>query len=130
MYQVLRNITSSRTLGTHFELVEPKMGNSACKRQRPAEVPSDIFPAQSDVDLDWNDEGSIHRRTALNCLHNYALGKIEEQSLPAREKQVDRKRLPQKQSIKFADQIEQTKVYEKVELRTGTQCIEELEACQ
>jgi hypothetical protein len=106
------------------------MGNSACKRQRPAEVPGDIFPAQSDVDLDWNDEGSIHRRTALNCLHNYALGKIEEQSLPAREKQVDRKRLPQKQSLQFADQIEQTNVYEKVEIRTSTQCIEELEACE
>jgi hypothetical protein len=99
------------------------MGNRASKRKRAAtepEVASDIFPAQSDVDLDWNDEGSIHRRTALNCLHNYALGKIEEQSLPAPGKD-DRKRPPQKPSLTFADQIEQTNVYENVEIRTSTQ---------
>ncbi len=90
------------------------MGNRACKRKRPAtEVANDTFPAQSDLDVDWNDEGSIHRRTALNCLHNYALGKIEEQSLPSPQAEKDdRKRLPRKPSLKFADQIEQTNFYE------------------
>ncbi len=87
------------------------MGNRVSQRERPAEVANDIFPTQSDMDLDWNDEGCIHRRTALNCLHNYALGKIVEQSLLAPGKS-DRKRQPRKLSLKFADQIEQTTAYE------------------
>ena len=105
------------------------MGNRACKRKRPAkEVANDTFPAQSDLDVDWNDEGSIHRRTALNCLHNYALGKIEEKHLPAPEKD-DRKRITPKPSLKFADQIEQTNFYEILETRTDIPFEEGLIAC-
>jgi hypothetical protein len=97
------------------------MGNLSSKRQRAStEVTDSAFPAQSDVNVDWNDEGSIHRRTALNCLHNYALGKIVEQNLPITEKD-DRKRQPRKPSLKFADQIEQTNIYE---IRTSNEGLE------
>lgn len=89
------------------------MGNRICRSHAESDEEStEAFPAQAGLDLDWNDEASVHRRTAMNCLDNYALGKIVEESL------VDPKgsnlRKPKKNvaSLKFADQLEQAPIFE------------------
>jgi hypothetical protein len=40
--------------------------------------------------IDWASESSVHHRSAINCLHNYALGKMHDQCENAAEsKQVN-----------------------------------------
>jgi hypothetical protein len=84
------------------------MGNRGFKSQ--IERPIVSFPAQEHMELDWNDEASIHHRTAMNCLDNYALGKIDEECLE-NSTAVSRKRRLHQCALKFAEQLEQAIVY-------------------
>ncbi len=84
------------------------MGNRGIKSQ--IERPTVSFPAQAQLELDWNDVESIHHRTAMNCLDNYALGKIDQESLE-NSSVVTRKRRLHQSALKFAEQLEQAIVY-------------------
>ena len=90
------------------------MGNWFCReRNHPIDKKALIlFPAQNALDLDWNDEASIHHRTAMNCLDNYALGKIVEESLIDIERGSSRKTRTTDICLKFADEIEESGQYE------------------
>jgi hypothetical protein len=83
------------------------MGNRGFKGN--IERPTVSFPAQNQLDLDWNDEESIHHRTAMNCLDNYALGKIDEGSLESNAS--TKKRRLHNCALKFAEQLEHAIVY-------------------
>ena len=84
------------------------MGNRGFKSQ--TERPTVSFPAQGQLELDWNDEASIRHRTAMNCLDNYALGKIDEESFE-NSSVVKRKRRLHQCALKFAEELEQAIVY-------------------
>jgi hypothetical protein len=69
-------------------------------------------------DVDWNDENSVHHRSAMNCLHNYALGKMTinktsdaDDSLSAEPCTRTIRRTDSGKSITFADNLEQTFVF-------------------
>jgi hypothetical protein len=88
------------------------MGNICRTQTESDEEQPEAFPAQSGLELDWNDEASVHRRTVMNCLDNYALGKIVEESLV--DSRGGNARKPKKNipNLKFADQLEQTSVHD------------------
>jgi hypothetical protein len=86
------------------------MGNRTCKQRPKAQNLDQIFPAQSDFELDWKDEQSILRRTAINCLHNYALGKMEESLVD--QSSCASKRRKKTASLKFAELLVRTEVFE------------------
>jgi hypothetical protein len=86
------------------------MGNRACKGQIESKArPPVLFPAQAQLELDWNDEKTIYHRTAMNCLDNYALGKIDEESLE--NDTGKRKTRQEKCALQFAEQLEQTIIF-------------------
>jgi hypothetical protein len=100
------------TLG-HLKIT-PTMG-SWFSREREAAVELKLagpFPDQATINLDWSDEASIHHRTQMNCLDNYALGKNVDLSMNVDERGNLRKSKKTGISLKFADQIEQTLSYE------------------
>lgn len=73
---------------------------------------------QRKTEVDWEDESSVHHRSAMNCLHNYALGKMSEiklidpnDSLPTDHDRRMVRRTDSGKSITFADDLEQTFVF-------------------
>jgi hypothetical protein len=54
--------------------------------------------------VDWNNDESVRHRSAMNSLHNYAIGKM---SADERRKS-NKPQSPKKASIRFADVLEQT----------------------
>jgi hypothetical protein len=83
------------------------------------EVDDDVRPSDSSssrkAEVDWEDERSVHHRSAMNCLHNYALGKmcenrlVESKSEPG-EPQIIR-RSDSGKSLTFADALEETFIF-------------------
>ena len=59
------------------------------------------------VVVDWNDDESVKHRSAMNCLHNWAIGKMSQNDRLARSKSSS-KRSMSNASIKFADILENT----------------------
>ncbi len=78
------------------------MGNAACYRGCEVKT-NDSFPLQEEIDVDWSDEGSIHQRSAVNSLHNYALGKMVEDNLAPRGTPRKRSRILKRRRIKFVE---------------------------
>jgi hypothetical protein len=87
------------------------MGNRVCMQQHQQTQDLDhLFPGQADFELDWSNEKSIMHRTAINCLHNYALGKMEA-SIVNHTNSARKKRSKNKGSLKFDEKIERIFVY-------------------
>ena len=68
------------------------------------------------TEVDWEDEKSVCHRSAMNCLHNYALGKMCEDRLMESKDAVycDRRmfrRTDSGKSLTFADNLEETFVF-------------------
>ena len=67
------------------------------------------------TEVDWEDESSVHHRSAINCLHNYALGKMCENRLVVSKAEVDDRRMIRRsdsgKSLTFADALEETFVF-------------------
>mmetsp|Transcript_20275 Transcript_20275/g.56160 ORF Transcript_20275/g.56160 Transcript_20275/m.56160 type:complete len:122 (-) Transcript_20275:205-570(-) len=63
-------------------------------------------------DVDWSDESSVHHYSAINCLHNYALGKMAEEGLKKITSDDGEKRSYRKsdlsKSLTFAESLEET----------------------
>ena len=86
------------------------MGNHVCHRGCEV-LPSNNFPVQEELTVDWEDESSVHQRSAINSLHNYALGKFGEKNLPKRPKTRKRSQSLKHLKIKFAEQPEEIHSY-------------------
>ncbi len=68
------------------------------------------------TDVDWEDEKSVHHRSAMNCLHNYALGKMcEHRLVDSKPEHEDERRIFRRtdsgKSLTFADALEETFVF-------------------
>jgi hypothetical protein len=71
---------------------------------------------RTDVDvicLDWGNEESVDHRSAMNCLHNYALGKMECESRKRKPSSkihhcVAKADAESRKSLRFSENLEQT----------------------
>jgi hypothetical protein len=81
------------------------------------EVDDNVRPFDScthrKAEVNWEDENSVHHRSAMNCLHNYALGKMCENRLVGPETEDRRiiRRSDSGKSLTFADALEETFVF-------------------
>mmetsp|Transcript_47068 Transcript_47068/g.125161 ORF Transcript_47068/g.125161 Transcript_47068/m.125161 type:complete len:178 (-) Transcript_47068:470-1003(-) len=67
---------------------------------------------------DWDDENSVHHRSAMNSLHNYALGKMthlanDEPQKSPKFNRTTSSRSSRSLSIKFADELHQSILFER-----------------
>jgi hypothetical protein len=61
-----------------------------------------------DLDVDWSNEESVRYLSAINCLHNYAIGKSSEHDLVQNGDNGVRERKPSKKMfLSFAETLEQ-----------------------
>jgi hypothetical protein len=56
------------------------------------------------IKVDWSNDESVKHRSAMNTLHNYALGKMSAEE----SHEYHKPQSPKKASIRFADVLEQT----------------------
>jgi hypothetical protein len=83
------------------------------------EVDDDVRPSDSSrhrkAEVNWDDENSVHHRSAMNCLHNYALGKMCENRLEDTKVGFGEGRMIKRsdsgKSLTFADALEETFVF-------------------
>ncbi len=85
------------------------------------QVDNNLTPSDSSrhrkAEVDWEDETSVHHRSAMNCLHNYAIGKMcEKRLVDSKADDEDQRvirRSDSRKSLTFADALEETFVFVK-----------------